>query len=100
MKIIRNNEIIDTEKELVVFAFDNEDEFNQFMTKLAQSEVRTSGMRLIPVYNENVELTPKFKFGVQLLEALDGIGGKEHKDICDNAVDMLNSVLKKGAWPD
>lgn len=87
---------VDTDKELVIFMFKDDDEMNSFLTTVAQAPVKTSGLRIITMMPD-IELTDLQKSVLDILEGLDGIGGndeKVHQSIVDDSVDKINNIIK------
>jgi hypothetical protein len=95
MEIITRQGQINCENELVSFIFKDDNELNQFLNQLATSEVKTSGVRILSMIGENVKMNETQKKIFQILGGLDGIGGKENEQICDEAINKLNELINK-----
>lgn len=94
MRIITPKGTFDTEKESIILMFNDDNELSEFISTLIKTPTRTSGVRVLPLINRDKELTPLQVSLLNVLEGLDGIGGKEHESICDNAIDEINDILK------
>ena len=94
MRIITPKGTVDTEKEGVVLMFNDDNELSSFISLLVKTPVRSTGARILPLIPENVELTPLQISVLNILEGLDGIGGNDNDNICDNAIDGLKDILK------
>ena len=94
MRIITPKGTIDTEKEGVVLMFNDDNELSSFISLLVKTPVRSTGARILPFIPDNLELTPLQFSILNILEGLDGIGGNDNENICDDAVDGLKDILK------
>lgn len=94
MRIISPKGTIDTEKEGVVLMFNDDNELSSFISLLVKTPVRSTGVRLLTLIPNNVELTPLQMSILNVLEGMDGIGGNDNEKICDNAIGGLNDILK------
>lgn len=94
MRIINPKGTVDTEKEGVVLMFNDDNELSSFISLLVKTPVRSTGVRILPLIPDNVELTPLQVSILSILEGLDGIGGNDNERICDDAVDGLKDILK------
>ena len=94
MRIISPNGTIDTEKQGVVLMFNDDNELSSFISLLVKTPVRSTGVRILPLIPDGVELTPIQVFLLNVIEGLDGIGGNDNENICDNAIDGLKDLLK------
>lgn len=94
MKIITKKGQIDTATDAIVLIFGNDDELSLFISTIVKTPVRTSGMRILPMIPENVELTPIQIAILNVIEGLDGVGGNETNQIIDNSIDGINNILK------
>lgn len=95
MKIIAQQGTIDTGTDGIVMVFNNDDEFNSFMTILATTPVRTSGLRILPLVPDNIELSPFQNSILEVLKGLDGIGGANHQKIADESIDSLKKIINE-----
>ncbi len=95
MNIITNKGTVDTNKEAVIFIFENDDELNGFLKKIAQTKVKTSGFRVMPLVPEGIELNPIQEVLLSVIQNLDGIGGKDTDSIIDSTTDSLNDLICK-----
>lgn len=71
-------------------------EYSSFMTRLLQMPVRTSGIRILTMIPENMELNPVQEMLLDVIEGLDGAGSdnqKENDAICNSAIDKLNKLI-------
>lgn len=93
MNIISHGAILDTDRNAVVLVLKNDDELNELISKLAKTQVRTSGIRIISLMPDNVPLTPLQQMLIDTIEGLDGIGGKETDQIVDASIDRLKDIL-------
>lgn len=96
MKIITPKGTVDTEKEGIVLLFDDDDQLSAFIASLIETPVRSTGLRVLPLLPDDVELTPLQVSIFNTLKSLDGIGGNDHESICDDAIDSLKDILKDG----
>lgn len=94
MRIITPKGTVNTETEGVVLMFNDDDEISSFISLLVKTPVRSTGARILPLIPDNVELTPLQISVLNILEGLDGIGGKDSDNICDNAIDGIKDILK------
>lgn len=94
MRIITPKGTVDTEKEGVVLMFNDDNELSSFISLLVKTPVRSTGVRLLTLIPDNVELTPLQLSILNVLEGMDGIGGNDNESICDNAIDGLKDILK------
>lgn len=94
MRIITPKGTVDAEKEGVVLMFNDDNELSSFISLLVKTPVRSTGARILPLIPENVELTPLQISVLNILEELDGIGGNDNDNICDNAIAGLKDILK------
>ncbi len=94
MKIINPNGTVDTEKQSVILVFNDDDELSSFISLLVKTPVRSTGVRVLPIIPDGVELTQKQTSVLSILEGLDGIGGDDNESICDKAIDRLKDILK------
>jgi len=94
MRIITTKGIADTEKEGVVLMFNDDNELSLFISLLVKTPVRSTGVRILPLIPENMELTPLQFSLLNVIEGLDGIGGNNNESICDDAIGRLKDILK------
>lgn len=94
MRIISPKGTIDTEKEGVVLMFNDDNDLSSFISLLIKTTVRSTGVRLLTLIPDNVELTPLQMSILNVLEVMDGIGGNDNEIICDNAIDGIKDILK------
>lgn len=94
MRIITPKGTLDTEKEGVVLMFNDDNELSSFISLLVKTPVRSTGARILPLTPDNVELTPLQMSILSILEGLDGIGGNDNENICNDAIDGLKDILK------
>lgn len=98
MKISSGKNTIDTEKDNVIFIFEDDNELNSFIQKLATIEVKTSGVRIIPLIHNEDKLNPLQKDVFDIINGLDGACSNNEKineKISDESIDRLNDVLEK-----
>lgn len=98
MRIITHRGAINTEENLIVLMFNNDDELNAFITKLANTEVKTSGARVLTLVPENKDINPIQKAIIDIIGGLDGINSdkKEINDsIADNAIEGIKEIINK-----
>ena len=98
MMIKSCNGTIDTETDVVAFVFTSDDELNSFLSKLASTKVRTSGVRIFSSVPENKKLTPLQEALLNIIDGFDGVGCKnesEHQEIIDDSVDGLKNIIQK-----
>ena len=93
MKIITSKGTFDTEKEGVVLIFNDDNELSSFISLLVKIPIRLTGVRILPLIPENVELTPLQTTVIGILEDLDGIGGNDNKKISDNVINSIKDIL-------
>jgi len=94
MRIITPKGTVNTETEVVVLMFNDDNELSSFISLLVKIPVRSTGTRILPLIPDNVELTPLQVSALNILEGLDGIGGNDNEKICDDSVDGLKDILK------
>lgn len=94
MRIITPKGTVDTEKEGIVLMFNDDNELSSFISLVVKTPVRSTGVRILPLIPDNVELTPLQISILEILDGLDGIGGNDNEKICDNAIDGLKDILK------
>ncbi len=94
MRIITPKGMINTEEEAVALMFNDDDELGSFISLLVKTPVRSTGIRLLTLMPDNVELTPLQMSILNVIEGMDGFGGDDHENICDNAIDGLKDILK------
>lgn len=96
MKIVAIGRTLDSEKEPFVFVFDNDDEMNALLAKIASSTVKTSGMRLVPILPiDEKDMSPMQAAIWDVLTGLDGImcnDEKQNDAILDEAIEKLNKI--------
>lgn len=95
MRILVKNQDFDTDKDAIFFMFNDDSEFSSFISKLVETPIRTSGIRVLTLVPENLELTPLQKAFLDVIEGMDGATGKDHDSIIDNTVAGLEDILKK-----
>lgn len=96
MVLVTNKGQINTDKDVVVFTFKNDDELNNFIKLLATSEVKTSGIRILPLIPPDMELNPLQTAILDVIEGMDGIGSEKqevHEQIVDDATDKLKKII-------
>lgn len=93
MIIITPKGQVDTEKEGIVLVFNNDDELSSFISMILKTPVRTSGMRVLPMIPQNIQLTPLQIAVLNVIEGLDGAGGNEHEKIVDNSINSINDII-------
>lgn len=96
MNIIAYNQTIDTDKQFCTLVFKSDEELNDFLTKLATVQVKTSGIRVLTMVPEGAVLTPLQQRLIDALTAMDGIGSsneKQHQACVDEATSTLQSIL-------
>jgi hypothetical protein len=93
--VTQNGVIIECKDELVTYVFEDDNDLNNFLRRLATSQVKTSGIRILNVVGENVKMNEGRKMALQLMESLDGIGGERHDEICDETINKLNELINK-----
>lgn len=74
--------------------FNDDNELSSFISLLVKTPVRSTGIRLLTLIPDNVELTPLQKSILNVLEGMDGIGGNDNESICDNTIDGIKDILK------
>lgn len=97
MIIVTTKGTVNTETEGVVLMFNNDDELSSFISLIVKTPIRSTGVRILPLIPENIELTPLQISVLSILEGLDGIGGNDNEKICDTAIDGLKDVLANGS---
>lgn len=98
MKIITHKGTLDTKDNLIVLIFNDDNELNEFITKLANSHVRTSGARVLTLVPETREFNPIQTAIISIIDNLDGIGSarKEVNDnIIDGTIDSIKNLIDK-----
>jgi hypothetical protein len=97
MQLITTKGTIDSESEVIIMTFDDDDEFNSFMSRLAATPVKTSGMRILTIVPDGVEMSPVQLAILDVINGLDGAFSKdkeEHDKIIDGSVDGLNKIIE------
>jgi hypothetical protein len=97
MNIITSKRSLNTKNTAVVMVFYDDTELNDFITKLASIPVRTSGLRVLPLLPEGVELGPIQRMLMDIIEGIDGACGKdekENKKIIDDTIGKLDKLLR------
>ena len=94
MIIITGNGKYDTNTDAIVLMFSDDTELNQFITSLAQTEVKTSGARVLSIIPFDYKLSEVQKSILNIINGMDGIGGKENDKIIDDSISGLKSLLK------
>jgi len=97
MRIITTKGQFDTETDGVILMFNNDDELSSFISMLVKTPIRTTGIRVLPLIPENVQLTPIQMAILSVIEGLDGLGGNDHDKVRDGATDALNAILSNGS---
>jgi hypothetical protein len=92
MIIISKNKI-DTDETATVFIFKDDSELSDFITKIISTPVRSSGARILALVPPDKELTFVQKSVLDIIEGLDGIGGNDNDQICDNAINGLQNII-------
>lgn len=93
MRIITPKVTINTETDPLVLMFNDDNELSAVISMLVKSPVRFSGVRMLTMLPEGVELNTLRMSILSILEELDGIGGNDNEQICDNAIEGLKDVL-------
>jgi hypothetical protein len=99
MKIISPRESRDTEKDAIVMIFKNDDELNSFMTQLATTPVRTSGLRIVSFIPPHLTLSPKQTAILIIIDGLDGVGCNNRAasdKILDDSIDGIREMINSG----
>ena len=100
MRVILPNQAIDTDKEPVIFMFNDDNEFNEFMAKMAATPVKTSGLRMFSMIPGKMVKSP---LQAKILDAINGLDGAFGKDqhlsdqIIDNTIDRIGKIIKGDA---
>lgn len=96
MKIITELGTIDTNTDFAALIFEDDDELNLLLSRLATKDVKTSGVRVFPLIpNKGLNIIQ-----LALLDVINGFDGagcnnnKEHQDICDNTIDGIKNIIK------
>ena len=97
MRIITPKGTINTDTDGIVLMFNNDNDLSAIISMLVKTPVRLSGVRILTMLPDNVELTPLQISVLSILEGLDGIGGNDNDSICDGAIDGLKGVLSNGS---
>ncbi len=98
MKVITNKGTIDTETDAIVIIFNDDNELNGFMTMIATTPVRTSGIRILSLIPDNMELSPIQAAVLEVINGIDGACSNDnvvHEKIVDESIDRLNDILNK-----
>jgi hypothetical protein len=95
MIIIKHEAKINTDTDTTVLIFNSDKELNDFISLLATTQVKTSGVRVLTLIPKGKQLSPIQDALINLIDSIDGIGGKENDAICDNAIDGIDSILRK-----
>ncbi len=96
MKIITNKGSIDTNKDAVVIVFNDDDELNSFMARIAATPVKTSSVRILSLIPDGMGLSPLQTALLDVINGMDGIGcnnNDKHEKIVDETVDKLNDII-------
>lgn len=96
MEILNREVRLDTEEEFVILVFKDDDEFNSLMARLANTPVKTSGIRIVPLLPANMELTSFQQAILDIINGLDGIGSNDieaDEKIIAESVDKLKNIL-------
>jgi hypothetical protein len=93
MIIVTTKGQFNTDTDGVVLMFNNDDELSSFISMIVKTPVKSSGIRVLPLMPENVQLTPVQLAVLSVIEGLDGVDGKEHEKIVDNSIDSINDIL-------
>ena len=93
MIIVTTKGQFNTDSDGVVLVFNNDDELSSFISMIVKTPVRMSGMRILPLIPENVQLNPLQIAVLNVIEGLDGFGGSEHEKIVDDSIDNLKDIL-------
>jgi hypothetical protein len=96
MRIITSKVSLDTDKDMIVLAFHDDNELNAFISKLVATPVRTSGMRVLPMVPPGVIMGPLQEILLDIIEGIDGACGtdeKQNKKIIDDTVGKLDKLL-------
>ncbi len=84
---------VDTEEESVILVFNDDNELNSFLSSLAKTPVLTSGARVFPMICIKKPLTSIQEVALEVLGALDGVGGNNHGSIIDDAISIIDKAL-------
>ncbi len=98
MKIITTQGVTDLEKDMVTILFNDDDELSSFIQRLVTTPVRTSGVRIISLMPEGMELSPIQTKLFEVLCGLDGIGSKsaeQNNTIANESIERINDILKQ-----
>lgn len=93
MIIVTTKGQFNTDTDGIVLMFNSDDELSSFISMIVKTPVKSSGIRVLPLMPENVQLTPVQLAILSVIEGLDGIGGKEHEKIVDNSIDEIKYML-------
>ena len=97
MRIITPKGTINTDTDGIVLMFNDDNDLSAIISMLVKTPVRLSGVRILTMLPDNVELTPLQISVLSILEGLDGLGGNDHDKIRDGATDALNAILSNGS---
>jgi len=95
MKAITSNGITDSKKDLLVLVFEDDDDLNELTHRLALTDVKTSGQRIVTLVPK-CKLTPLQDALINAINGLDGFGSsddKKHQAIVDNGIKSINEIL-------
>jgi hypothetical protein len=96
MRIITSKGQINTKKEAVVLAFEDDSEMHAFLATILNHPVRTSGMRVLPLIPPNAKIGTLQQMLIDIIEGIDGACGNdkaENKRIIDDTIGKLDKLL-------
>lgn len=98
MNIITKKQNINLENDIFSIVFNNDDELNLFIQKLINIPVLTSGLRILTLKPNNMELS---SLQIEILDIIKGLDGclskdeEKHNEIINNNVDKINKIIDK-----
>jgi len=97
MEIITPNVSINTDTDCAIFIFKDDNELNQFLSKIATTPVKTSGARVLSLIPNNKVLSPLQSAILSVIDGLDGACSKDaaaNEKLIDGAIDGVNDIIE------
>lgn len=97
MEIITPNVSINTDKDCAIFIFKDDNELNQFLSKIATIPVKTSGVRVLSLIPNGKVLSPLQSDILSVIDGLDGVcsnNASVNEKLIDGAIDGVNDIIE------
>lgn len=97
MRIITTKGEANSEKEAVIFIFNDDNELNEFVKNLVTTPVKTSGVRIFPLIPPGITLNPMQDTILGIINGMDGLGSnniEKDRKIIDNTIDGIKGLIK------